>query len=224
LREINPNVPHGVEAAVMACLEKDPANRPQTCLELLNELESAAEGGGQSARTYAKTIVEARSGSVAQNFAPAPAASPAVRKKMPQQVWYGLAAVLIAGGIGIGIMTRGDKPTSNAQQPPPFVQQVTNTATQPQHPDRKRTSTSPGTPTVVMNPVVNPNPPTPKPASGPSPDEVEAAQDARDAKGLYSQGDYCGAKAKIDEALALHSKPEYLNFQKSAANGCNNAQ
>ncbi len=60
LREINPTVPRAVEEVVMACLEKDPANRPQTCIELLGQLEAAALSGGQSVRAHPPTIVEPR--------------------------------------------------------------------------------------------------------------------------------------------------------------------
>lgn len=43
-REVNPDVPAGVDAVIWKCIQKDPQRRYQTCLELLQDLELCLAG------------------------------------------------------------------------------------------------------------------------------------------------------------------------------------
>ena len=44
----NPEIPHTVSSVVLKCLQKEPANRYQTCAEIIPVLEAALEGRGES--------------------------------------------------------------------------------------------------------------------------------------------------------------------------------
>jgi serine/threonine-protein kinase len=235
LREINANVSPGIEAAVMACLEKDPANRPQTCMELLQELERAAQGGGQSVPLRTATVVEARSAplvspvqSVSSSASPIP-----FKRKTPQGVWYGLGAVGIAAGIGFAVLNHGEKPVDNPVSSPAITQV-------PDRGNTKATVRPTPTPGLVgsrqppnVNGPVSPTPtpaPPPQQPSGPTPEQVAAAQKAQKAeeyfqtgKRLSEQGDDCGAETPLKKAIGLDPKnPEYTSYMQTAVKGCSN--
>jgi serine/threonine protein kinase len=227
LREINPEVPPAIEAVVMACLAKDPADRPSSCIRLLEELEAAAQGVGQRSHLYLKTIVEPRGVPEPKVLAAPPVVSP-VRRRVPQQAWYGLGAVFIAGGIGITVLNSHATNKPNPQQPPPALRTVPGS-----QPDSSQLSStkkaSDGSPQNKRRTVLVTQPPTtpqysvPQPAqpAAPTPEQLQAEQDFKAGQRLFDNGEYCESKAKLDDAISLYPKPAYAKLQKSAANGCN---
>ncbi len=227
LREINPTVPRAVEEVVMACLEKDPANRPQTCIELLGQLEAAALSGGQSVRAHPPTIVESRKSAAAEPKAamPAPMAA-AARRKLPQQVWYGLGAVAIAGGIGYSVMNRPGHVESVVTPPPHTVpaKPQPHTDTKPNRSSGAGTVTSGGgtaLPPDHREIAIRGLQPQPPAAAGPTPEQLQAQRDYVAGQSLFAQGNYCESKAKADDAVNLFPKPEYVKLQRNATDGCN---
>ncbi len=245
LIEINPAISPALESVVLSCLAKDPADRPQTCIELLGQLEAAALSNASHAPTpkaYPKTVLEPRG-----DFAPKPVAAPPaspmpVKKKLPQAVWLGAGAVCIAGGITYTVMS-GNHTTPVVPQKSVITDTKPDTATRPkQQTATKQTATVvAGGGRPVPGPVVNPPPVnnttviyaqqshSPPNTSMLDPEASERAQRKSEAekefqsgKSLFEQGEYCESKAKLDDAVSLFPDPRYVKYQRSAANGCNN--
>ena len=243
LCDINPHVAPALEEVVLSCLAKDPNDRPQTCIELLAQFESAAlSGATHPVRSYPKTIVEPRSSPVRQLGAVpidpivVPPTPIQVRRKMPQTVWYGLGAVVIAAGVTVTVMEMHNGTTKTAEPSKTVVQQQQPQQDPPKKPSQQQKPQSDGRiarndpgkqpvqTIVVMQPPPQPQKQVdvvPQPPPGPTPDQIEAEKDFQAGKSLFEQGQYCESKAKIDEAISLNPKPQYSKLLKSAANGCN---
>jgi eukaryotic-like serine/threonine-protein kinase len=90
VRDIAPAVPHAVEAAVMHALARDPEFRPASAAALAEELGSSDEPATR------------------------PLAQP--RRNTRARLWFGVAAVLVALAIGLGLARLGDG--SDSPRPP----------------------------------------------------------------------------------------------------------
>lgn len=214
LRDINPDVTPAVEEVVLRCLAKSPADRPQSCAELLQLLESAAAGTAPAARPRAEraaTIVE-RSGAIDSGTPAAPARpSPRVAKGVPQQVpklaWFALGAVLIAGGIGYAVLTRSS--------PVP-------------DPNKKETIVDPPPKEGDGKGKTDVKPPGPGPDRGPGPGTdpkvAQAETRYKEAQAKSQQGMYCDAQQAASEAVRLSPSGGYQRLQAEMAQKCNSTQ
>ncbi len=110
-----PELPAALDAPVLRMLEKEPAARPATLLEAMDELSRAASGGTGAPRssTFAQGVV-ARSNA---HTLPAPGES----RRAGARVWLGAAsvAVLVAAGAFLGLRGGGAAPASTTPAPPP---------------------------------------------------------------------------------------------------------
>lgn len=225
LRELNPNVPPAVETVVMSCLAKDPAERPQTCGELLAQLETAGKLASHS-REYSKTVFEGRPPQPPQPVSPAKAVKP--RRKIPQLVWYAAGVLCIAGGIGFTVMNSSSSkpPISNAGTSNQITQKRTDSAGTGDFQKARNNSVLPNHPVPGTHPTVvsatRPQQPvsTPLPTAQTQPNP-EALSDYQEGQRLFDQGDYCASESKLNQAVSLDPNPKYLKLQKSAVNGCN---
>jgi serine/threonine protein kinase len=84
LRQIRSNLPHPLEAICLKCLEKDPANRPESAGCLADELKAFLEGG-----TCADTVVAPQ--------------LPAVNALLPRRWILGAGMALLVGGLVLGV-------------------------------------------------------------------------------------------------------------------------
>ena len=233
LREINPDISPAIEAVVTACLAKEPADRPQTCMALLSELEAAALQGAHvtPVRQYAKTVLEpkATAGPAPQPFAPAPVVGPA-RRKTPQGVWYGVGALFIAGGVGYTVWTSNVRPNPKPVTPPVVTPKPPPSA--PPKPPINQQKIASGLPqnrgsqnnttnniTIIQSPPNQPQKTEMLPSQQ-TPDQREAQQAFAEGQRLFNQGEYCESKAKLDDAVGLDPKPQYKKLLVSATNGC----
>jgi serine/threonine-protein kinase len=240
LSEINPAVAPALEHVVLSCLAKDPADRPQSCIELLAQLEAAALSNAShtaAPKAHAKTVLEPR-GNVGSKPVAAKAAPMPVKKKLPQLVWYGAGAACIAGGITYTVVS-GNRPVPVVQPPASIVSETkTDTATKPpkQRPPKLAPNLDSDGGRPIAGSVVTPPQPnntaviyrrdhTPEnaPVVDPAAErKSEAEKEFQAGKNLFDQGEYCQSKAKLDDAVSLFPDPRYVKYQKSAANGCNN--
>jgi serine/threonine-protein kinase len=239
-RALNPSVPPALDEIVLSCLAKDPADRPQTCLDLLERLEEtvADTGRRKTPAAHMGTIVEPLSGTASKqpevpvaagkpSAAKAPPAKTAAgQRKIPQAAWLGLGGVLIAGGVGYTVLTPASKPTRALER---SAATVTSLPPKPQTPlqrssnnlTSRRPSPPPGGQTVKsLVPELKPSVPT-----GPTADQIAAKQQADKeysvAHNLFQQGDYCGSVAHFNEAMKVYPESKYAGEQRSATDGCN---
>lgn len=240
LSEINPAISPALETVVLSCLAKDPADRPQTCVELLGQLEAAALSNAshvQTPKAYPKTVLEPRGDFEPKPVAAAPTPAPA-KKKIPQAVWLGAGAACIVGGITYTVIS-GNHTTPVVPPPTPVTDTKIDTTTKPtiHKPPSSTPRPDPNGAKPNAGPIVNP-PPTNNTAviyaqqpNAPQPTPVdpaaterksEAEKEFQAGKNLFDQGEYCESKAKLDDAVSLFPDPRYVKYQRSAANGCNN--
>ena len=110
-------IPPGLEAVVMKCLSKKPEQRFQTMLELKEDLEKISQG----VLPAAVNEMMARSGAfnVPADYSksampvPVPATPPGLRGKSPWPVYVGIAGVLAAVAIVVGIFAYGQSSTAS---------------------------------------------------------------------------------------------------------------
>lgn len=163
-----PSVPAPVEAVVLMCLEKDPANRPQSCKQLLEMLEKAVAGVAPApVREHTGTVLE----TIPSELRPPPIPQPGagggtvpVRQHSTGQpgaaasagqsskgksnlIWMGAGAIVVAAGVSYAIFTQS-KPDNKPSEPTPVAE--TKAAPKPA-----------GTPTQRASLLPNPGPGTP---------------------------------------------------------------
>ena len=172
LRTLNPNVSPALEAVVLHCLEKEPNKRPQTCAELLGEIEEAVKGESSSRSVRRATVLdptegatqpplvrpEPRPGTLVETLGK-PLAIQTVQsaKRGPSRIPMMIAAavLLIAAAAGGGgwLYTRGSAKDSGASQ--------NNQQDNQQNREQTTKPSQPGPGTGVSNPNGGKNPPGP---------------------------------------------------------------
>lgn len=237
LRSINESIPPALEEVVLWSLEKDPAQRPQSCMELLKHVEAAIEGhaparlaGGRGGTVLEQVPSEPpkQAGQAADAPREAKAAKAGfTRRKLPQWAWLSVGALLIAGGVGYTVLTPSPKP-------------VTPTPTQPARQAQTSTTAPPPTRTAGVNGAVrssNVSTQAPPPQirkvqmpvpQGPTPEQIRAQEAQKEAQNEYAQatslfqaGKYCDSEEHFNKGMALFPDKKYQEDQRQAAIGCN---
>ena len=213
LRDVNPAVPAKVEAAVLRCLAKDPDDRPQTCKEVLEELEASVQGAAH----HAPTRVERRA--APQTAAPVvvrpPVAQPS--RGVPKVAWLGLGAILIVGGISYAIMSGGGKVVT-----PPTGPSGATGSSEPTGTGGITGSTGPSLP-----PGPGPSgPASPAPKKNvPDPNAVEAEKSYLRAVDFSQRQMFCEGVPAIDDAVRrVPGEPKYLALQGPLNQKCKDRQ
>jgi hypothetical protein len=231
LRGFHRGVPQPVEEVVLRCLEKKPQNRPQTCKELLEMLESAGRGVPTTAgvSTRGETVFEGSHAGTVGGTIPTPVAplqqpprdvqrpSRGRRAGMPKLGWLVLGGVLIAGAIGYAVLTSSK--TESAEGSGKTV--VADTS----RPDAIRPDTLPPKPDGGNGGQTLPKPTTlsdgragamPQQSIVPAPDPSAAL--GAEARQLMQDGKACDAEPRAQRASELN--PQYRSLYASAAAAC----
>jgi serine/threonine-protein kinase len=205
IRSLRPEVPEGLEAVVARCLQKDPAHRFQSVVELVQALEPYAQGEHASMADRVRAVA-ARSGpqlpaspmsvssssrinvhggtSVAwgetESMAEA-ATAPQRRSNKGLVVGLGAAAFMVlAGGIGGGIYF---VKRTNAQPPVVVAVPAASESAMPLPPSRKDLPPEPAPPAPSPEPPAASTlpevrkPPPPKPTAAPKPTSAPKGHD-----------------------------------------------
>lgn len=188
VKEVRPQIPDSVAAAVMRCLEKKPELRPATGQALIEEIEAAATRRtvplGLSSALTTQQVVPPRTArlKVIRNGNPA-------RRSLP---WV-VTAVLIAGFLGTAWYLRGRKPTSEAElavvtgpkpAPPPSTEPLTTASAQ------RPNVSLPSEPTPSISETVRRSKKGPEDAQKPAQASMTASRSE-----LFSKGSVPSAKA-----------------------------
>jgi serine/threonine-protein kinase len=229
-RELNANVSPAIESVVLRCLAKHADERPQSCADLLQQLEAAVLGTPAAALAPPKprraaTVME---GAIAGPGAavttpPAPLPMPPRRGANPRLAWLAVGALVIVGSVSYVVLTTAGPPAqSEAPQPTP-PKPDPSTPPQPPGPGRqgddprRRGSAQEGRgqspPAQVQVPPVK---------------VVEADAHYKNGLRYKSQSNWCDAKAEADEAIKVVTNypgyypnlPEYRELQKQGDEGC----
>ncbi len=226
-RAFNADVTTDVEAVVLRCLAKDPADRPESCTELLRQLEAAAAGTPVSIpvkprAARAATVVEGAT-PAPEPLKPAPPRPPVQASRsrsVPKTVWLAIGAAAIVGAISMAVIGREDPPpaVSTTRPDPPREQEQTVKAAEP--PVSQPPAQEPPPPVVQTSREIPRQPAPQAPAVNPRAERL-----FREANVLFKQGEYCTGKDKIDEALELDPQNRnYLKLQRDLTLGCNGVQ
>ncbi|HEU0337286.1 MAG TPA: serine/threonine-protein kinase [Gaiellaceae bacterium] len=176
--EVEPSLPRGVDAVLARGLAKRPDDRPASAGELVAALRAAFRADATA------TVVD--------GAAPVPVPAAAGRRRAPL-VALGVAALLLAGvaGAALAAAMSGDDPASRVE-----TQVLTVVRTQ-------TTEGAPETTTVTVEAPTPPPPPAP-PSPPPAPDEDgQSGEDLNDeAFRLMQEGDFAGALALLEQAVA----------------------
>lgn len=175
--EVEPSLPRGVDAVLSRGLAKRPDDRPDSAGELVSALRAAFRDDATT------TLVGV----------PAPVSGAASRRRVPL-VALGVAALLVAGvaGAALAAAMTGDDPAARVRT------QVLTVV---------RTETTEGAPETTTVTVEAPAPPPPAPAPpSPPPAPEEDGQSGEDLNNrafeLMQDGDFAGALALLEQAVA----------------------
>ncbi len=212
LRSINPNVPPAIEAVVLRCLAKSPDDRPQSCAELLQQLESAARPGAVAERAQrAATVFEGAKPPVSVPQPPAPPLVPARQRGIaPKVAWLAIGAVVMVGGIGLALWNQAERPA--AEETGRTVSPLPEGTAPAQPPGRGTVAPPPASQTQVVAPTVPSAPPVDR-----------AAEDSfRRAQALAENGRWCEAQSAINDAVKRNpANPNYRELKEEIDVGCN---
>jgi eukaryotic-like serine/threonine-protein kinase len=220
LRSINPNVPPAIEAVVLRCLAKSPDDRPQSCADLLQELEIAARPGAVPDRARrAATVFEGPQAPAPPPPPQPPPPAPARARGLSAKVaWLAVGVVVMVGGVGFAIWNQTEPPASE---------------------EAERSSSSKNADTAPLGGTGSSPPPAPdsttsrggaSPSAGPPPvsptPPVDRAADQsfRRAQTLAQSGQWCEAQSAINDAVKRNpNNPDYVELKQEIDVGCNSA-
>jgi hypothetical protein len=172
--ELEPSLPHGVDAVLARGLAKRPEDRPESAGELVAALRAAFR--------------EEATSTVAVGPAPAPMARG--RRRRAAFLALGAVALLVAGIAGAALAAA----MSDNDVAPRVRTQVRTVV---------RTETTQGTPETTTVTVETPAPPAPPPAPDDQGDgEADGADLNDEAFRLMQEGDFAGALALLEQAVA----------------------
>jgi serine/threonine protein kinase len=245
-RTVHDAVSPAMEDIVLWCLEKDPDRRPQTCAELLTEIERAisqpASQPSASRRVGTATIVEsftpAQSFTLPQQIQQAPLPQPKTRRNLIIASSV-LAAATTVGITALVINRNPQKPDQNTLTntdggtkpvPDPNTNGTgsgssgtsgtgTGTHTKGGNDSGAGNSNNTGGAHGTKTVVTTTPPPVPPPQPSHPP---QGAALASKAAGEYEQGNYCDALGLLDQAIAID--PSYSSRRPGYKNACDHSR